>query len=512
MKSFLEFNMSNEAGVDLSTFDTIIKSNSPQTKRPLEEKSDREFKTFGEFLEEDFDWSSFHTVIKPQEIIPEKPKDGLDGKHGKDGNTPTIRIGSVKSGNKSSVVNSGTSLDIIFDFVLEKGKDGKDGRDGTNGVDGLNGVNGIDGKDGINGKDGKDGKQGKIGLTGLSGKDGVDGTNGVNGKDGKAGKNGIDGVNGLDGKDGINGVDGYTPVKGVDYFDGVNGIDGKDGYTPVKGVDYFDGVNGIDGLNGVDGYTPVKNIDYTDGKDGIHGLDGVNGNNGNTPSIQIGKVSIGEIPSVINSGTSLDVIFDFILPEGIEGKQGLQGEKGDKGDIGNTPDHEVDDFGNIRFETPNGEMGDWIDINSSVQKVVTQQLKHQNKNQYYGSGGGSDLDFIVGSDSYINVRYLNIDTESLLVTQSNGVLTIGVNPSYIGGGGGTVNANYTFNYFKLESDGLYNFLLTKPLITNSETVILNGVVLTFGVDYNIINNTVMLNHSHNTLMNWNLTIKYAYSI
>jgi hypothetical protein len=35
---------------------------------------------------------------------------------------------------------------------------------------------------------------------------------------------------------------------------------------------------------------------------------------------------------VSNSGTTLNAVFDFVLPRGIQGDQGIQGPKGDQGD------------------------------------------------------------------------------------------------------------------------------------------------------------------------------------
>ena len=213
---------------------------------------------------------------------------GTDGTNGSNGQSATIAIGNVTEGEQASVVNVGTNLNAILDFVIPKGKDGADG------IDGYTPIKGIDYNDGQDGKDGKDGK------------------------------------------------DGYTPQKGIDYFDGQNGADGKDGkdgrdgYTPQKGIDYFDGQNGVDGKDGkdgIDGYTPIKNIDYFDGEKGEKGDTGEQGPKGD-------KGDTGEQGPKGDKGDKGDQGEQG--PKGDKGDTGEQGPKGDKGDKGEKGDPGAD--------------------------------------------------------------------------------------------------------------------------------------------------------------------------
>ena len=64
---------------------------------------------------------------------------------------------------------SDNTQQLISEF---RGKDGKNGVDGKHGKNGIDGKNGEDGKDGINGKNGKDGEDGKDGINGKNGKNG----------------------------------------------------------------------------------------------------------------------------------------------------------------------------------------------------------------------------------------------------------------------------------------------------------------------------------------------------
>lgn len=64
------------------------------------------------------------------------------------------------------------------------------------------------------------------------------------------------------------------------------------------------------------------------GEKGDAGTDGTIGADGKSATIRIGTVTSGTTPSVTNSGTATDAVFDFVL------KKGDKGNKGDKGDAG----------------------------------------------------------------------------------------------------------------------------------------------------------------------------------
>ena len=95
---------------------------------------------------------------------------GEDGKDGKDGITPKLRINSSTNEWEVSYDNGSTYTSLGVKATGEKGADGingKDGADGKDGKDGTNGTNGTNGKDGKDGENGKDGTNGKDGNTPL---------------------------------------------------------------------------------------------------------------------------------------------------------------------------------------------------------------------------------------------------------------------------------------------------------------------------------------------------------
>lgn len=63
----------------------------------------------------------------------------IQGPKGLDGESASIRVGSVTSGTTASVTNTGTTKDAVFNFVLPKGDKGDDGIDGKDGADGKDG-------------------------------------------------------------------------------------------------------------------------------------------------------------------------------------------------------------------------------------------------------------------------------------------------------------------------------------------------------------------------------------
>lgn len=61
---------------------------------------------------------------------------------------------------------------------------------------------------------------------------------------------------------------------------------------------------------------PFAGIRGDNGRDGTDGVDGVDGV---SPTIHVGTVTSGPVPSVINSGTEQDAVFDFVLPSTVPG-------------------------------------------------------------------------------------------------------------------------------------------------------------------------------------------------
>lgn len=104
----------------------------------------------------------------------------------------------------------------------------------------------------------------------------------------------------------------------------------KDAASAMRSIDHIS-KTGTSGL--VDTYTVYytsgdpDTFTVTNGEKGDKGDTGDKGDKGDTgtaATIEVGSVTSGETPSVTNSGTSSQAVFDFVLP------------KGDKGDTGNT--------------------------------------------------------------------------------------------------------------------------------------------------------------------------------
>ena len=71
-----------------------------------------------------------------------------------------------------------------------------------------------------------------------------------------------------------------------------------------------------------------KGDDGKDGADGKDGKDGKDGADGQSATIQVGDTTTGEpgtSASVVNRGTNMAAIFDFIIPKGEKGDQGIPG-------------------------------------------------------------------------------------------------------------------------------------------------------------------------------------------
>lgn len=67
--------------------------------------------------------------------------------------------------------------------------------------------------------------------------------------------------------------------------------------------------------------------DGVPGKDGAPGKDGSDGAPGKAATIRVGNVSVGETPSVENSGTENAAVLDFTLPQGVPGPSGKDGQQ-----------------------------------------------------------------------------------------------------------------------------------------------------------------------------------------
>ena len=112
---------------------------------------------------------------------------------------------------------------------------------------------------------------------------------------------------------------------------GPDGAPGKDGAPGAKGETGPAGAPGERGEQGEPGTPGAK------GEPGEPGAKGDKGEPGQAASLRIGSVQTGQAGTqaqVTNSGTALEAVFDFVIPQGEKGEKGERGEPGAKGDTG----------------------------------------------------------------------------------------------------------------------------------------------------------------------------------
>ena len=120
----------------------------------------------------------------------------------------TINVGTTTTGapgTNASVVNSGTSTDVILDFTIPRGATGPTGLTGATGPTGPTGPTGATGATGPTGATGATGPTGLTGLTGATGPTGPMGATGATGATGPTGLTGLTGATGPTGATGATG-------------------------------------------------------------------------------------------------------------------------------------------------------------------------------------------------------------------------------------------------------------------------------------------------------------------
>ena len=131
------------------------------------------------------------------------------------------------------------------------------------------------------------------------------------GAKGEKGNTGPQGTIGFTGPQGVAGLTPTVKVGNVEYS--------KDGLVHVLGRYENHADNSKETL--IDFYFPRVIMDATD-------------NIGVIPTVEIGEVTVGDIPKVINVGTNRDAILDIVLPKGVKGDKGDQGPQGPQGPQG----------------------------------------------------------------------------------------------------------------------------------------------------------------------------------
>ena len=323
---------------------------------------------------------------------------GPKGDTGPDGQAATVAVGSTATGaagTSAQVTNTGNTSHAIFDFVIPQGLQGLQGPAGQNGTDGTNGTNGSPGAKGA------DGEAATITVgTTTTGAPGTDAsvTNVGNtseaifnfsiprGEKGETGQNGADStVPGPDGTAATVDVGTTTTIatglsaevsnsgttsaavfdfkipqgpKGETGESGSNGSAGNDGAAATINVGTTQTLSpGEDATVANAGTTSaaVFNFGIPKGEKGDTGLTGGNGNDGAAATITVGSTTTGAAGTnavVSNSGSTSAAIFDFTIPQGVQGETGPQGNDGTSISLSGT----VATVADLPTNAPAGEM------------------------------------------------------------------------------------------------------------------------------------------------------------
>ena len=146
-----------------------------------------------------------------------------------------------------------------------------------------------------------------------------------------------------------------------DVLTGPAGPQGPQGETGPQGPQGPQGPEGPAGPQGPKGDTGAQGPAGAEGAAGPQGPQGETGATGQSANISVGTVttlSAGSEATVVNSGTSMDAVLDFGIPQGAKGDTGPQGPQGETGATGATgPQGPKGDTGDTGPQGPQGETG-----------------------------------------------------------------------------------------------------------------------------------------------------------
>lgn len=149
-----------------------------------------------------------------------------------------------------------------------------------------------------------------------------------------------------------------------DVLTGPQGPAGPQGETGPQGPQGPQGPAGPAGPQGPQGEAGPQGPSGAEGATGPQGPQGETGATGQSANISIGTVttlSAGSNATVVNSGTSMDAILDFGIPQGAKGETGATGPQGPQGETGATgpqgPQGPKGDTGDTGPQGPQGETG-----------------------------------------------------------------------------------------------------------------------------------------------------------
>jgi len=459
--------------VDLSLFKTIIRKDEnihiTPNKPTLRVLKGKEYKDLDEFITED-EISKFNTIIRNNEELPLL------------GETLTILREGPK-GVEGRVGNQGPKGDRG-----EKGSQGDVGLQGPQGPQGLKGDKGDKGIQGPEGKKGQRGEKGPQGIQGIPGLVGEKGDNGDPGPRGFKGEKGDRGEKGPEGRIGIQGDQGDTGSEGPRGSKGDKGDIGPKGDIGVRGPK---GEKGDTGETGLQGEIGPRGDSGADGKPGKPGPKGDKGDLG--VSGKEGKQGHQGIQGKIGPEGKVG-------PQGVQGPQGEKGDQGPQGEIGRIPNHQIQKHA-VRFERPDGAYGNWINLATLAGDRVS-------------GGGAHPITFSYGNSFNNDVRGIQFDQSSFSIEQIGNTWYITANSA-----SGTVNPSTPSNFIyfvepqnRILNNGDREFILTHTPNINSETISLNGQILSEGIDYTIDEQYLILDAKHITKANWIIRIQYTYSL
>lgn len=266
------------------------------------------------------------------------------------------------AGTSADVTNSGTAENVILDFSIPRGAPGEAGPEGPKGPQGDPGPQGPAGQDGAPGEQGPKGDPGETGPEGPQGPQGEPGPAGPQGPQGEPGKDGTS-FQVLGRYDSVVDLTDAHPTgtKGDAYAVGVETTDiyiwDVDGNT-------WENIGPLEGPAGPQGAQGPKGDTGDPGPQGPAGEDGQPGPAGQAATITVGSTTTGAPGTqaqVTNTGNQNAAIFNFTIPQGVQGPKGdpgPQGEPGAKGDTGPQGDPGPQgDTGPQGLQGPQGEPG-----------------------------------------------------------------------------------------------------------------------------------------------------------
>lgn len=262
----------------------------------------------------------------------------------------------TNAGTSANVSNSGTTENVILDFSIPRGEPGEAGPEGPKGDPGDPGPQGPAGQNGAPGEQGPKGDpgpQGEPGPKGDPGPEGPQGPQGVPGKDGTS-------FQVLGRYDTLGNLTEAHPTGTAGDAYAV-GEETTEIYIWDVDSNTWENIGPLEGPAGPQGAQGPKGEQGDPGPQGPAGEDGQPGPAGQAASITVGTTTTGAPGTqaqVTNTGNQNTAIFNFTIPQGVQGPKGdtgPQGEQGVKGDTG--PQGVPGPKGDTGEQGPKGDTG-----------------------------------------------------------------------------------------------------------------------------------------------------------